>query len=485
VDIRGNPPVEDLGDTYRVWGDIEHLSTLPNLAKVTRDVENNSDIIVGYSSDGWVDNDANATADDYALDNVVDSTHLRYITTDSEIRKNETRLIVCKARILRSDIEDTGTLEYTHSIRIHDDDAKYFQDGDDVYIKSTSTTNPLDFVMIRGRLRDVDGDDTETNYEIVATNADTGYGNDLACTDMAGNARPECRNRETIMYNRNKFAVSTAIPTENETTKFMAGDEIEVTEKNEVTTHTFTITGAYDTDGLGGIIHIDGDLNDFSHIESKLGFSHDFNDTTQTEQTRSLEQLSDPDLHPNRYKFPFVKNITKPCFIQIHSQLDLPTLWNGAGPGAQDPFLPNGTYIVFDGRHEGLRWTIQWINTQDRKILYVLPSDDSGEFSMLCEECGPGWKVVASNEYPRPATGPRSMAAPPQPSVRDHNVDEIIYKPGALYDDDDLINDAIDLENAEYWPYNNGFELDPQGNRILITYGKRVDYITINKEDMA
>ena len=107
---------------------------------------------------------------------------------------------------------------------------------------------------------------------------------------------------------------------------------------------------------------------------------------------------------------------------------------------------------------------------------------------MLCEECVESWKVVATDDLPTPAVGPRSMTAPPDGNgpVREHQVEEIVYKPGTLYSDNDLINDAVDLENGEYWPYNNGFELDNQGLPIIrMIYGKRVDYITINKEDMA
>jgi hypothetical protein len=483
LNIRTNLPVDRVGETYRIWGDAEHGKTIPNLAKITRDVENENDIIVGYSELDWRDNEYQPTDSDFSVQNTTtDSTHLRFLQNSSSVRKNETRLIICKGRVTNSDVEDTGILEYTHTIRIEQEDAKYFNNGDEVYVKSTSTTNPLDSVTIRTTLTEYPfQDDEPTDYTFVATNADHGYENNLSCTDMAGVLRDSCRDRETIIYNRNKFAVSTGNLQDNETTKFLAGDEIEITEKNGVSSKTFTIESIDWTEtGGDGIVYINGDLNDFAHIETKLSFSHQFDDTTQSEQTKPITDLTE---------LPLVKNITKPCFIQIQSQTSLPITWHGAGPKAQDPNVAwDGTYIVFDGRLEGHRWTIQWINTQDDTILYVLPTDDSGEFSMLCEECVESWKVVATDDFPFPQVGPRSMTAPPESNgpIREHDVREVIYKPGTLYSDTNLINDAVDLENGEYWPYNNGYENNDQGQPIVrMIYGQRVDYITINKEDMA
>jgi hypothetical protein len=474
--IKTNLPVDNTGQGFRVWGDQKHEAFIPNLSKISRDADHQEPIIAGYSKDGWKDLLDNPTVEDYAEGRPGrpgggNSTHLRFLPTDSEARPNETRLIMCKAQILYDMVQDTGTLEYTHTIELSTEpDKQYFKEGDEVYIKSSTDTNELDQIVARGVLI---ATALPNHFNVVTTNADMGYEEPMSCTTNL--PKPGC-NQKAMIYNRNRFAVSTIDSEEDEISKFLAGHEIEITEKNGASTKTYTIK---EIDKDRGLIDIEGDLGDFGGaLETKLAFSHDWGETTAGHQdiTIAAGQLD---------ALPFVKNKTVPCYIKIKSSEEVASTWIPETEFNNPP--PNLTHFAFDSRLEGKQWSLRHINEKDRSIFYVTPEDDTGAVSMLCSECNnDDWRLVADNDNPAPTKGPRSVVALPNAIIRTNAVDEVEYRPGNLHSDDWILNDAVDLESAEYWPYNSGYEPDPTTPAGLKTnYGKRVDYIIVSEGDLS
>jgi len=489
--IKERIPVEKTNDGFRVWADQQHTAVIPNLSRLTRDCDDTDSVYGGYS-------DVEDFADDRdpAGRGLIDSTHLRFLETDpatgnpSVVRKNETRLIVCKGLIEKARVEDTGINEWTHTIKLDvDQETGYFVGGDEVWIQSSYDTIELDKALIRGTLLGPfeigPGSPFFAEFgagpvfQIKSSMADHNPNQDLACpTDRWMGC-----NQQAMIYNRNRFAISMSDAIEDEPTKFLKGHEIEITEKNGTSKKTYTISNR---DDVRGLIDIDGDLGEFAHIDVKLSFSHEPNTTTAAAASHSLAS-------GNLDELPLVRNLTVPCYIKIKSKTSVPDSWM---PEEEHGVFPYRTEFVFDSRLGGQIWSLRQRNLKEPSIFYVEPKDDSGTISMLCNECdNDSWRLVGDDAIPLPEDGPRSLTALPRaaigglkaireniingPPPAEDGIVNVEYKPGQLDQDANRTNDAVDTEEQDYWAYNSGYFW--VGERHREKYGKRVDYIIVTE----
>ena len=113
---------------------------------------------------------------------------------------------------------------------------------------------------------------------------------------------------------------------------------------------------------------------------------------------------------------------------------------------------------------------------------------------MLCNECdNNSWRLVATENALQPDHGPRSLTALPRAAIgglkaiRENallgavpeGVYNVGYVPGQLDKDANWTNDAVDLEEQDWYAYNSGYYW--VGGRHRTKYGKRVDYIIVTE----